>query len=91
MKISIKNLKERVDQAVLELQQVTSLTQRMFSVEQRLNTVDHIFHGGVKRYEGLLFRVTQLEQLIRMKDHVKPVTKKQMKEIRKMLKANWRP
>lgn len=89
MAISIKKLKRRVDYIASELSQLTSLTQRMFSAEQRLNVIDQIFRGGIKGYEGLLFRVTQLEQLIQMKDHIKPVTKKQMKEIRKLLKKEW--
>jgi len=80
-RLTLKALKPQLDQLILDIQHHTP---RLFSVEQRLASLERLLRGGIKGHEGLFFRVTQLEQLIKMKDHVKPVTKKQMNVIRKM-------
>jgi chromosome segregation ATPase len=83
---TIRQLNKRIEE--LELQ-VNSHTVRIFSTEQRLDALDRLLKGGAREREGLFFRVTQLEQLINLKTHIKPVTKKQMGEIRKLLRKGW--
>jgi hypothetical protein len=52
---------------------------------KRISKLEQMIYGGVKGHEGLLFRINFIEQLIDMKKHVRPVTKKQMVEIRRLI------
>jgi hypothetical protein len=85
MRLSLKSLEQRMCETEDRIQ--LRIEQAIFPLRNRVTTLERILKGGVVESEGLFFRVTLLEKLIDMKKHVKPVTKKQMKEIRKLIRA----
>jgi hypothetical protein len=79
-------LEKRIEVLELSLRQTN---QQLVPLQNRTNMLDRLLRGGEGReFESLLFRVTFLEQLITVKKHIKPVSKKQMKEIRKLMKES---
>ncbi len=83
---------EKLDQKLLVLEhQQQSHTSRIYSLEMKLNAIERLLKGGEAEKEGLFFRVTQLESLIDLPTHIRPITKKQMKEMRKLFREGWHP
>lgn len=89
MRVTIKMLDKELKILEDEFKEHQANTKVILNqLQNRVGILDRTLRGGEGReFESLLFRVTFLEGLINVKSHIKPVSKKQMKEVRALMKS----
>lgn len=66
-------------------EKISTLLPELQPIKNRITVLERSIRGSPEE-SGILFRLTLLERLIKLPTHVRPVTKKQMAVIRKMIK-----